>query len=354
MLQPGRSYSAASSYRYGFNGKENDNEVKGEGNQLDYKMRIYDPRLGRFLSVDPIADEYPQLTPYQFASNQPIESVDMDGLERWDFRALKGEDGKAKLTFVFKGPKEWDDGGFLGTGWMEETHQIAPQIRIEYNGQHYMFADGRQHENVVNIPSGSGHGVYGEGLYYMADYYKFIEDPDAFTATHKSQEKIQREYDFVIGVAELVDETVNRPSPGKPSKPRMPRPRVPITPKPGTSTNKPAGQQKVATTPNTIVQKNVTQNNTILKPLNRGSTGRTTAKNLNEKLTMEEIMSNPNLGSRVPALAPLNDSRWKGWYKMQYIKNLGDGTKINVHYNAQIDKSGKITAVDDFKFKDHK
>lgn len=37
-------------YRYGFNGKENDNEVKGEGNQQDYGMRIYDPRLGKFLS----------------------------------------------------------------------------------------------------------------------------------------------------------------------------------------------------------------------------------------------------------------------------------------------------------------
>lgn len=42
-------------YRYGFNGKENDNDVKGiEGSQQDYGMRIYDPRLGRFLSVDPV------------------------------------------------------------------------------------------------------------------------------------------------------------------------------------------------------------------------------------------------------------------------------------------------------------
>ena len=49
---PGRTFSS-SSYRYGFNGKENDNEVKGNGNQQDYGMRIYDPRLGRFLSIDP-------------------------------------------------------------------------------------------------------------------------------------------------------------------------------------------------------------------------------------------------------------------------------------------------------------
>jgi hypothetical protein len=62
-------------YKYGFNGKENDNEVKGEGNQQDYGMRIYDSR------VDPISKEYPELTPYQFASNKPINSIDLDGLE---------------------------------------------------------------------------------------------------------------------------------------------------------------------------------------------------------------------------------------------------------------------------------
>lgn len=71
----------ANPYRYGFNGKENDNEVKGTGNQQDYGMRIYDPRLGRFLSVDPIAKDYPELTPYQFGSLNPIMNIDIDGLE---------------------------------------------------------------------------------------------------------------------------------------------------------------------------------------------------------------------------------------------------------------------------------
>ena len=82
MQMVGRKYSQANAkYRYGFNGKENDNEVKGEGNQQDYGMRIYDPRLGRFLSVDPITNKYPELTPYQFASNRPIDGIDQDGLE---------------------------------------------------------------------------------------------------------------------------------------------------------------------------------------------------------------------------------------------------------------------------------
>src|SRR5665213_1758004 len=91
MLMPGRKYSIANTnYRYGFNGKENDNEVKGTGNQQDYGMRIYDPRLGRFLSIDPRAESYPELTPYQFASNLPIAAIDLDGEEAKIAIACKG------------------------------------------------------------------------------------------------------------------------------------------------------------------------------------------------------------------------------------------------------------------------
>jgi RHS repeat-associated protein len=68
-------------YRYGFNGKEQDNEVKGVGDQIDYGKRIYDPRIGKFLSVDLLYRKYPELTPYQFAGNEPISNVDVDGLE---------------------------------------------------------------------------------------------------------------------------------------------------------------------------------------------------------------------------------------------------------------------------------
>lgn len=77
---PGRTFGSGL-YRYGFNGKEMDNEVKGTGNQQDYGFRIYDPRIGKFLSVDPLTKNYPWYTPYQFAGNSPIQSVDVDGLE---------------------------------------------------------------------------------------------------------------------------------------------------------------------------------------------------------------------------------------------------------------------------------
>ena len=79
MGMHGRKYSSTSQYRYGFNGKEKDNDA-GEGKQ-DYGMRIFDTRLVRFMSTDPMAKKYPELTSYQFASNTPIQAIDLDGLE---------------------------------------------------------------------------------------------------------------------------------------------------------------------------------------------------------------------------------------------------------------------------------
>jgi RHS repeat-associated protein len=81
MMMPARRYEIGNSYRYGFNGKESDPETYGDGNIYDYGFRIYNPRIGRFLSVDPLTRKYPELTPYQFASNMPIIAIDLDGKE---------------------------------------------------------------------------------------------------------------------------------------------------------------------------------------------------------------------------------------------------------------------------------
>ena len=85
-LEPGRIYEASSLgyYRYGFNGKENDNEVKGDGDQIDYGMRVYDSRSGRFYSVDPLTAKYPWYSPYEFAGDKPTRFTDRDGEEESD------------------------------------------------------------------------------------------------------------------------------------------------------------------------------------------------------------------------------------------------------------------------------
>ena len=75
---PGRVFSSPS-YRYGFNGKEDDDEVKGEGNTVAFELRIYDSRLGRFTTIDPRTDEYAWQTPYAYHKNSPIFELDYLG-----------------------------------------------------------------------------------------------------------------------------------------------------------------------------------------------------------------------------------------------------------------------------------
>jgi RHS repeat-associated protein len=79
MQMPGRAFSAGNGYRYGFNGKEMDNEGPV---QYDYGFRIYDPRLGRFKSVDPLLQKFPWNSPYSYSEGDPINYIDLDGLEQ--------------------------------------------------------------------------------------------------------------------------------------------------------------------------------------------------------------------------------------------------------------------------------
>ncbi|MDY0780891.1 RHS repeat-associated core domain-containing protein [Tenacibaculum sp. IB213877] len=87
MLMPNR-HGQADSYRYGFQGQEKDDEVKGEGNSINYKFRMHDPRVGRFFAVDPLASKYSHYTPYSFSGNKVIAYVELEGLEEMKSSAI--------------------------------------------------------------------------------------------------------------------------------------------------------------------------------------------------------------------------------------------------------------------------
>jgi hypothetical protein len=68
-------------YRWGFQNQEMDNKIKGQGNSVDFKHRIHDPRLGRLLSVDLLSLEYPWNSTYAFSENRVIDGIDLEGAE---------------------------------------------------------------------------------------------------------------------------------------------------------------------------------------------------------------------------------------------------------------------------------
>ena len=127
MIMPGRS--GGEDYRHGFNGKEHDPEVSGTGNQYDYGFRIYNPRLGKFLSVDPLFRGYPWNSPYAFAENRVIDGIDLDGLEyvrRTDAALLVGTGVMINLENLSRGAQRnykrategvWGTGGRLYYQW---------------------------------------------------------------------------------------------------------------------------------------------------------------------------------------------------------------------------------------------
>ena len=78
-VEPGRNFVSSSGYRYGFNGKEKDDELKGNGDSYDFGARMYDPRIGRMFSRDRFNSVYPDLSPYNGMANNPISNTDFNG-----------------------------------------------------------------------------------------------------------------------------------------------------------------------------------------------------------------------------------------------------------------------------------
>ncbi len=96
--------------RYGFQGQEKDSEMKGEGNSINYKYRMHDPRLGRFFSVDPLATKFPWNSSYAFSENSTIAFVELEGLEKVYFGNSKStiditlmNSDQLKILFESKG-----------------------------------------------------------------------------------------------------------------------------------------------------------------------------------------------------------------------------------------------------------
>ncbi len=82
LTMPGRSSNSANpNDDYKFTGHERDDEA---GLTIDYMMaRNYDPIIGRFMQIDPLADQFPGWSPYNYTFNNPLIHTDPDGRSPW-------------------------------------------------------------------------------------------------------------------------------------------------------------------------------------------------------------------------------------------------------------------------------
>ena len=80
---------ARKTYQYKYQGQELQDELGL--NWYSYKWRNYDPAIARFMSIDPLAEEYEDYTTYQFSSNQPVHAIELEGLESSDDKNKRKE-----------------------------------------------------------------------------------------------------------------------------------------------------------------------------------------------------------------------------------------------------------------------
>lgn len=160
----GRSWSQ-SDYRYGFQGQEQDQEYYGGA--VSYKYRIHDPRIGRFLSIDPLAPDYPWNSPYAFSENRVVDSRELEGLE--------------KVSAISSTPEDLTNKEGLETGpdysgsWQEGEHIFtkrgAPTAVIGAIGE---LTSSNQNDENYYWHSGTydsdGSVVYEPGIYSSEGY----------------------------------------------------------------------------------------------------------------------------------------------------------------------------------------
>ena len=146
MAMPGREFSI-SDYRFGFNGQEKDDEVKGIGNSLTFSFRIYDPRLGRFLSVDPISKNYPWNSTYCFAMNRVIDGIDLEGLEYLSANDARVEFKYGRLqikveNFLTVNRSAWNTANNNTSNWKPGEIGIDPTLaNVQYQPQTPQMSD---------------------------------------------------------------------------------------------------------------------------------------------------------------------------------------------------------------------
>ena len=121
-----------STYRYGFNGKESDDEIKDFKGSYDFGARLYDTRVGKWLSVDPKANLRSWMSPFNFVQNNPIMRIDPDGRLDGEYTIDKNTGETNKISDL--GDNEGIDFYSVGESRDKGTAFVADQtFTIERN-----------------------------------------------------------------------------------------------------------------------------------------------------------------------------------------------------------------------------
>jgi RHS repeat-associated protein len=232
------SYGTGSN-RYLYNSKEIQNDF--DLYWYDYGARFYDPELGRWHSVDPLASDFPSWTPYHYVHNNPILLVDPLGMNAdwfqneltgdiyYNSKMRKGDEGTGAMTG--KGWAHMGENGMFGTNditVIETNKNLATGFKTtgpdftteaffeEGNGQKLMKGQGYEllptqqirfnDSFTMHIPAGQG----GYDIKTTMGQSIYITEKSAYFPTGSIEKGTKGLNDVMFGLEGLNFQTVNR------------------------------------------------------------------------------------------------------------------------------------------------
>ena len=240
MLVPNR-HGSSNSYRYGFNGKEKDDELKGIGNSYDFGARMLDPRVGRWFAVDKMRMKAPSWSPYRFGFDNPMRFIDSDGnyetdghywtiymigllmglekqeaqrlayeVEKWDTKII-GNTATLNYTWASSSHQQETHALSGGSSWYERDYTTRALLDVDITKEEnleefgrllHRYGDTFSHSKLSNSKE-----MYGNGYYTTEHMY--ATEPDG-SSTGLRPDLIYERPDlykkYVTGVTEILME----------------------------------------------------------------------------------------------------------------------------------------------------